>query len=97
MQPMTAEELRNKPEGQNTWEWWNIWSLQELKTADQISDGFAPTVTVEKVELWKEGNPAFYHAQGVKVTDDDVLTPIVTGVGAGTLPALTGSGTGATP
>ena len=71
MQPLSDKELRYVPEGINTLEWWNIWSLDELKNGDKVTDGSAPIVTVSKLKAWKEGT--FWHVQGVVVDDDTVL------------------------
>ena len=76
MQPMSDKELRYVPEGLNTQEWWNIWSQGALQVGDQVSDGSAPTVTVQKLKFWREG--LFYHTQGT-VVDDQTALPL-TGV-----------------
>ena len=62
IQPLSDKELRNVPEGQNTLEWVNIWSVSEIKNKDVIS-----IYTVQKVKYWAEG--PFWKAQAVKVTD----------------------------
>ena len=67
MQPMSDKELRLVPEGMNTLEWWNIWTLQEIKERDRINDSASPVVQVQKLKHWKEG--PFWHAQGVNVDD----------------------------
>ena len=71
MQPMSDKELRFMPEGLNTQEVWNIWSLSELKEGDQIDDGDAPVVTVVRFKFWKEG--PFWTAQGTLVEDGTAL------------------------
>lgn len=65
MAPLSPRELRYMPEGQNTLEWWNVWSASELKAGDVVSDGSAPAVTLNRMEYWKEG--AFWHGHGVVV------------------------------
>lgn len=69
MQPLSPRELRYVPEGDNTLEWWNVWTLAEIKLGDTITDssGLVPTVTISKIELWKEG--PFWKGQGVIVDD----------------------------
>lgn len=67
MQPLSDREMRFVPEGMNTLEWHNIWSLQELVEDDLVDDGSAPVVKVVKFKYWKEG--PFWHAQGVTVDE----------------------------
>lgn len=67
MQPLSPKELRNLPPGQSHLEWFHIWTLTEIFVDDRITDGTAATVTVQRVEHWKEG--PFWHGHGVKVTD----------------------------
>lgn len=74
MQPLSPKELRMVPEGMNTMEWHNIWTLQEIKEDDLVTDGTAVVVRVMKVEYWKEA--PFWHGQGVKV-DDEIARTIV--------------------
>lgn len=74
MQPLSPREMRMVPEGQNTLEWWHVWSLQAIVVDDQVTDGSAPVVKVLRVEEWKEA--PFWHAQGVKVDDALVRTII---------------------
>lgn len=65
-QPFSARELRNVPEGQNTLEWWHVWSETEIRVRDRVLfDGRA--YTVQRVEDWPEGG--FYHAWAVATTD----------------------------
>ncbi len=88
MQPLSGLELRFVPEGMVTLEWWNIWSLDELREADIVTDGNTVAVTVIRVDRWKEG--AFYHAQGTKITDYTLLPG---GLGAATIiPTATATG-----
>jgi len=62
VQPLSDKELRNVPEGQNTMEWINIWSLSEIKPKDLIG-----VHTVQKVKYWEEGK--YWKAQAVKVNN----------------------------
>lgn len=62
IQPLTDKELRNVPEGQNTMQWMNMWSLSEIKDQDLID-----IYTVQKVKYWPEG--PFWKAQAVKVSN----------------------------
>ena len=72
MQPLSDKELRFMPEGLNTQETWNIWSLAEILEGDQVNDDSgSPIVTVIRLKFWKEG--AFWHTQGVLVTDETIL------------------------
>lgn len=64
IQPMTAKELRNVPEGQNTMEWVNIWSLSDLQEGDQIIDGGK----TYEVQRYKERGD-FFKAEAVRVVD----------------------------
>ena len=66
VQPMSAKELRNTPEGQNTLQWMNIWSEFDLKEKDKI-DYSGTLFTIQRFEYWPEG--PFWHAQAVKVDD----------------------------
>lgn len=66
VQPLSAKELRNVPEGQNELEWKNIWSGSELRNKDKVEvNGI--DYTIQKVEYWEEGG--FYHAKAVKVIE----------------------------
>ena len=72
MQPLSDKELRFMPEGLNTQETWNIWSLAEILEGDQVNDDSgSPIVTVIRLKFWKEG--AFWHTQGVLVDDATAL------------------------
>ncbi len=82
MQPLSPKELRLVPPGLNTLEWWHIWALSELMESDEVTDGTAPTVTVQKLESWKEG--PFWHAQATKVTDTAGIPTIIASVGSTT-------------
>lgn len=53
-QPMTAKELRNLPQGQNSGEWRNIWTEAFLKLTDTITIG-AIIFTIQRVTLWEDG------------------------------------------
>ena len=86
MQPLSPREMRMVPEGTNTLEWWHIWALQPLVVDDLVTDGFAPTVKVMKIENWKEA--PFWHAQGTKVDDNLLRQYLYTGVGGLILPTL---------
>lgn len=81
MQPLSPRELRNVPEGQNTLEWWNVWSQSEIRVKDIVTEPGKQTVVIQRVETWVEGK--FWHAQGTKVTDfTDLPSTYVTGVGS---------------
>lgn len=72
-QPMSDRELRNVPEGQNTLEWYNIWSRYELKVKDIVTDGVIPSVVVQKVITWPWQGRTFWKASACKVTDATAL------------------------
>ena len=72
MQPLSPRELRFVPEGMNTMQWHNIWTLSEILEDDYVTDGTAVVVRVVTVEPWKEG--PFWHGQGVAVDDALVRT-----------------------
>jgi len=65
-QPLTPEEIRNLPPGQNATDWRNIWSETQLILRDRVTVG-GKTYTVQRDEFWREG--PFYHVQAV-VTED---------------------------
>lgn len=88
MQPLSPRELRFVPEGENTLEWYHVWSLSEIKEDDLVTDGTAPTVLIARLEYWKEAG--FWHGQGSKVTDRRILPG---GSGSGSM-EITGSGEG---
>ena len=77
MQPMSDKERRDMPEGTNTLEWWNIWTLAAIQIGDVITDasGVPPSVTVKKLKPWKEG--PFWHGQGVIVDDTTALPALM--------------------
>lgn len=91
MQPLSPREMRLVPEGQNQLEWWHVWSMDEIKVDDIVTDAGQPAVTVMRVEYWKEG--AFYHAQGTKITDYTLLPG---GLGAAII-EITAAGVGTAP
>lgn len=66
IQPMSPEELRNVPEGQNTLDWRNVWSQSELRVRDQVIQS-GRNFTIQRVEHWPEGG--FYKAQAVAVDE----------------------------
>jgi hypothetical protein len=68
IQPMSGKELRNVPEGQNTLDWRNIWSLVEIKARELITDPEGNQFTIQSVEFWREG--PFYKATAVRADDD---------------------------
>lgn len=68
-QPMTAKQLRNLPQGQNSGEWRTVWTEAEIKVTDTITIG-SIIFTFQRVALWEDG--PFYIAN-VNHTDD-VLT-----------------------
>lgn len=71
MQPLSPQEMRMLPEGENTVERWHVWSETLLQQGDLVSgDGGAPTVRIVSAEQWGI-HGGFYHMQGV-VTDDDL-------------------------
>lgn len=75
MQPMSDKELRFVPEGMNTLEWWNVWTLSAIQTRDLVSDSSgSPVITIIKFKIWREG--PFWHGQGVLVDDDTILPPL---------------------
>jgi len=83
MQTYSPKELRNVPEGQNTLEWWHVWTLFEIKEDDRITDGVVPYITVERIEFWRQG--PLWHGHGVKITDARQLPG---GILLGMLPKL---------
>lgn len=89
MQPLSPKELRQVPEGQNTLEWWHVWSLTETKVGDVVSNGTSPNVKIVRMEYWAEG--AFWHGQGTKLLDNRMLPG---GIAVGTLPTIYGTAVG---
>lgn len=61
---MSPKELRNVPEGQNTLEWVNIWSVHDLQENDKIVDG-GKTFEIQRYKDWGE----FIQAEAVRVGD----------------------------
>jgi len=82
MQPLSPKEMRLVPEGLNQLEWWNIWTLAEVKTGDLITDGTAPSVTALQLEYWNEG--PFWRVQGTVVTEDEGIPLTIATVGSAT-------------
>lgn len=74
MQPMSDKERRYVPEGMNTLEWWNVWTLSAIQEGDLVSDSSgSPVITIVKFKHWREG--PFWHGQGVLVDDNTKLPP----------------------
>lgn len=65
-QPLSPQEIRDLPSGQDAMAWRNIWSEEEMIISDVITS-VGKKYTIKKVEFWPEGE--FYRAQGV-VTQD---------------------------
>lgn len=66
VQPMSAKELRNVPEGQNTVAWYSVWALSEVKTKDVITwEG--NDYTIQRATGRPEGG--FWRASAVHVDD----------------------------
>lgn len=61
---MSAEELRNVPEGQNQMEWVVIWSQSDLQVNDIVNDG-TKSYTVERFK----DRGSFFRAEAVRVKD----------------------------
>ena len=72
MQPMSAKELKNVPEGQRTQEWRNIWSESELQNRDLITDPEGNQFTIQSAEYWREGT--FYKATATRVSDNGAVS-----------------------
>lgn len=64
IQPMTAKDLRNVPEGQNALQWFTVWGPDELRVKDQIH--FNDVIyTVQRAKERIEGG--FFRVQAVLV------------------------------
>jgi hypothetical protein len=60
------EQLRNLPPGQNSSDWRNVWSMQQLLIKDRIQiDG--QWFIVQREEEWVEGQ--FWHGQASIIRD----------------------------
>ena len=66
-QPLSPQEVRDLPAGQNSTDWRNIWSEEEIILSDVITS-LGKKYTIKRVEYWEEG--LFYRAQGVKTEDN---------------------------
>ena len=66
VQPMTEDELRNVPEGQNTLEWLTIWSRSSFVNKDIIKYQ-NKNYTIQRVEYWDE--TPYYKGAMVRVED----------------------------
>jgi len=66
IQPLTPKQIRDLPPGQNATDWRNIWSEQEMRISDRITEN-GVTFTVKTIEYWEEGQ--FYHATAVITLD----------------------------
>lgn len=53
-QPLPAQALRIKPEGQRTWKWWKVWTNQALKLDDEIQDSCRRQYRVMEKSDWNE-------------------------------------------
>jgi len=68
IQPLSAQEIRDLPPGQNAIDWRNIWSESDLALNDRITRATGgDTFTVKRTEYWEEGQ--FYRAAAVIVRD----------------------------
>ena len=66
IQPMSAKELRNVPEGQNTVQWYSVWALSQVLVKDVITyEGI--DYTIQRAIGRPEGE--FWKASAVHVDD----------------------------
>ncbi len=70
IQPMGDRELRNMPEGQNTLEWWNLWSESELRVRDLVTGPQGVQLTIQKIKERHEG--VYFRASATRVTDSAI-------------------------
>jgi len=64
VQPLSGEELRNLPPGQNATDWRIVWSIEELQLRDVITiDG--DTYSVQRLMPWQD----HWQAHVTKVRD----------------------------
>lgn len=66
VQPLSPQELRSLPPGQNGTDIRNVWSETELKRRDYITID-SKRMLIDSVEYWPEG--PFYRARAV-ITED---------------------------
>ena len=59
-QPLSAQKLRVKPEGQRTWRWWTMWSTKQLKLDDIIKDNCNREYRVMESSDWREAGHFVY-------------------------------------
>jgi len=67
-QPLSPQEIRDLPAGQDATGWRNIWSEEQMFLSDVITS-LGKKYTIKRVEYWPEGE--FYRAQGV-ITEDNL-------------------------
>lgn len=65
-QPLSPQEIRDLEPGQDSTEWRNIWSEEEMRISDVITS-LGKKYTIKRIEYWPEGE--FYRAQGVITKD----------------------------
>lgn len=67
IQPLSGQELRNLPPGQNAIDWRSVWALSEIKLRDRITvDG--QLFTIEHIDDWAAAG-GFWRGQAVRVKD----------------------------
>lgn len=67
VQPLSGQDVRNLPPGQNSTDWLRVWSDRELKTLDRLTVN-GELFTVESLLDWSaEGK--FWHGRVVRVRE----------------------------
>src|SRR5215208_4450917 len=64
VQPLSGEEIRNLPPGENSVDWRNVWATTEIRVRDRLTaDGML--FTIQKIEDWNAAPGGFWKGQAV--------------------------------
>lgn len=58
LQPMPPEKVAIKPEGERDWKWWTLWTGQDMKNKDIVTDASGKRFVVISRTDWSGG--AYY-------------------------------------
>ena len=60
LEPINAQRLERKPEGQRNWKHWDLWTTEKLVNDDVIQDSCHKQYRVSSVQDWRKARYYFY-------------------------------------
>lgn len=59
MQPMPAQEISRKPEGERAWKWWEAWSNTRLERDAVVQDQDEKQFRIQSIQDWSQAG--YFH------------------------------------